>query len=275
MISPSLASFGESVWSAQAPNRSRVVKLGQPAYFQRLAMSPFYHALNTGTLAAWLSVTGFGTVGVLLPAWRATLAPPPAPPAVLETQWLEPEIVLGEGDPALTEPPALPAADATPPEPLPTPPAMPQTAALAPLPEIPELPPPPHASPAAAKSAATAPRPQTRQAPATGRQLAANSRGASSATGSSGSSGVSQATRLAAGRMPSPTYPAEARRNGQTGTVTVEFTVDTSGRVIAAVAKSPSPWPLLNEEAVRTVRRWRFPPGGIMKLQRPIVFQLR
>jgi protein TonB len=75
--------------------------------------------------------------------------------------------------------------------------------------------------------------------------------------------------------MPAPVYPAAARRGGQTGTVLVEFTVDSSGRVISAVAKSPSPWPLLNAEAVRTVRKWRFPPGGIMKLQRPIVFQLR
>jgi protein TonB len=75
--------------------------------------------------------------------------------------------------------------------------------------------------------------------------------------------------------MPAPSYPAECRRKGQTGTVVVEFTVDSSGRVIAAHAKSESPWPLLNHEAVRTVRRWKFPPGGIMKLQRPIVFQLR
>jgi outer membrane biosynthesis protein TonB len=44
---------------------------------------------------------------------------------------------------------------------------------------------------------------------------------------------------------------------------------------ISAYAKSPSPWPLLNAEAVSTVRSWRFPPGGVMKLQRPIVFQLR
>ena len=75
--------------------------------------------------------------------------------------------------------------------------------------------------------------------------------------------------------MPAPSYPAESRRKGQEGTVTVEFTVDSSGRVISAVAKSPSPWPLLNAEAVATVRRWRFPPGAVMKLQRPIVFQLR
>jgi TonB family protein len=62
---------------------------------------------------------------------------------------------------------------------------------------------------------------------------------------------------------------------GQTGTLVVEFTVDATGRVISAYAKSPSPWALLNQEAVRTVRGWKFPPGAVMTLQRPIVFQLR
>jgi len=75
--------------------------------------------------------------------------------------------------------------------------------------------------------------------------------------------------------MPVPRYPDAARRGGQTGTVLVEFTIDTDGRVVSAFAKQPSPWPLLNEEAVKTVRRWKFPPGGVMKLQRPIVFELR
>jgi len=75
--------------------------------------------------------------------------------------------------------------------------------------------------------------------------------------------------------MPPPDYPAEARRLGQTGTIIVEFTVDAAGRVIAAYAKSPSPWPLLNAAAVHAVRQWHFPPGRVMQLQRPIVFQLR
>ena len=75
--------------------------------------------------------------------------------------------------------------------------------------------------------------------------------------------------------MPPPSYPPLARRSGQAGTVMVEFTVDTVGRVIAAHAKSSSGWELLDSEAVRTVLRWSFPPGGVMKLQRPIVFQLR
>ncbi|MEI8037882.1 MAG: energy transducer TonB, partial [Verrucomicrobiota bacterium] len=100
---------------------------------------------------------------------------------------------------------------------------------------------------------------------------------ATSATDGGGgdSSAQAKAGRLAAGHMPPPVYPAEARRRGQTGTLLVEFTVDAAGRVIAASAVTPSPWPLLNQEAVSAVRRWTFPPGSVMKLQRPIVFQLR
>jgi protein TonB len=86
---------------------------------------------------------------------------------------------------------------------------------------------------------------------------------------------ASNAARYTAGHMPARSYPAEARRQNQTGTVVVEFTVDPSGRVISATAKSPSSWPLLNAEAVRTVLSWSFPAGGVMTLQRPIVFQLR
>lgn len=236
-------------------------------------MSPFSHALNTGTLAAWLSVAGFGTVGVLMPDWRDAPEPPPATPAVVETQWLEPEILLGDADPTTDPAPAPPAAEVAPPEPLPAPPEMPEAAAPEPLPEIPDLPPPRPVAPVAkaTKPAAAAPRPSPPRSTAAARPPST----AAGAPGTPAGAGLSQTARLAAGRMPSPAYPAEARHKGQTGTVTVEFTVDTSGRVIAAYAKSPSPWPLLNEEAVRTVRRWRFPPGGVMKLQRPIVFQLR
>ena len=49
----------------------RVVKPSRPPYLHRPGMSPFYHALTTGTLAAWLSVAGFGAVGVLLPTTGA------------------------------------------------------------------------------------------------------------------------------------------------------------------------------------------------------------
>jgi protein TonB len=239
-------------------------------------MQSLIHSLNIGTLATWLSVAGFGTVGVVVPVWQPLAAPPMAE----ETQLFDAEFTLGDpgppensGETADTAPPQL--AESLP-ESLPEPPDLAPLAEFAPLPEIPDLP------RAAAKPAENQPKPRVARSTA-GRSSASSAarsgttRPAGSVkTGVAGSGGgLSDAARLAAGRMPAPAYPAESRRKGQTGTVLVEFTVDSSGKVISAYAKSESPWPLLNHEAVRTVRRWKFPPGGIMKLQRPIVFQLR
>ena len=237
-------------------------------------MNALIHALNIGTLATWLSVAGFGSVGVLLPAWH--VQPAAILPAELETIWVAPDITLGAEAPSDSAPASSENSLPETPEILPAPPELPELAALAPLPDIPDLPalPQPSAKPSPqATSRPTAPATSPRQSrsatgtPGSGRPSAGSS--------SSSSSGPSDSSRLAAGRMPAPAYPSEARRKGQTGTVLIEFTVDASGRVISAYAKSPSPWPLLNEEAVRTVRRWKFPPGGVMKLQRPIIFQLR
>jgi protein TonB len=235
-------------------------------------MQSLIHALNIGTLATWLSVAGFGTVGEVVPVWQTGAAPTVA----VETRLFDAEFTLGEPGPPdgggeITDT-AQPQFAENPPENLPEPPVLAPLAEFAPLPEIPDLP------AASAKPAATPPKPR---ANSTAHGSTASKPGSSHAadrlkTGSAGSGGgVSDASRLAAGRMPAPSYPAECRRKGQTGTVLVEFTVDSSGRVISAYAKSESPWPLLNHEAVRTVRGWKFPPGGIMKLQRPIVFQIR
>lgn len=65
-----------------------------------------------------------------------------------------------------------------------------------------------------------------------------------------------------AGKQPAPEYPWRAQSEGQEGVVNVRFTVAENGRVSAAEAVTPSPWPMLNDAAVRTVRnRWRFTPG--------------
>ncbi|MFA6287364.1 MAG: energy transducer TonB [Opitutaceae bacterium] len=65
------------------------------------------------------------------------------------------------------------------------------------------------------------------------------------------------------GRQPAPAYPSAAIRQGQEGAVTIRFNVGANGRVLSAIASSPSPWPLLDEAALRTVReRWRFAPGA-------------
>lgn len=64
------------------------------------------------------------------------------------------------------------------------------------------------------------------------------------------------------GKQPAPTYPPTARRQGQEGTVVVRLTVGADGRVLAAEAALPSPWPLLNEAALSAVHeKWRFRSG--------------
>lgn len=119
-------------------------------------------------------------------------------------------------------------------EPLPSPPALPARTTLAPLPEIPFAPVP------AGRAAA----------------------------------GLSTAARIAAGRTPGPVYPADSVSKKQSGTVVVQFTVDATGRVAAASVYASSSWPLLDREALRTVRSWVYPPGEVMNMIRPIVFQL-
>ncbi len=78
------------------------------------------------------------------------------------------------------------------------------------------------------------------------------------------------------GRQPAPGYPLSARRAGQEGTVVVRFSIGTNGEVVAAEASAPSPWSLLNREAVRVVReQWRFKPGPVRLYEVAIRFELK
>ena len=77
------------------------------------------------------------------------------------------------------------------------------------------------------------------------------------------------------GRQPAPRYPLQASREGQEGVVRVRFSVGENGRVLEAEAVAPSPWPLLNREAVRTVlQRWRFRSGPVRLYEVAIRFEL-
>jgi TonB family protein len=58
----------------------------------------------------------------------------------------------------------------------------------------------------------------------------------------------------------SPDYPSAMRQIGESGSVTVEFVVDTSGRVIRAEAIRFSRREFV-EPAVRAVLKWHFEPG--------------
>jgi TonB family protein len=221
-------------------------------------MTALFHALNIGTLACWLSVAVFGSVALVVPGFRGALV------AVKTEEEIHPvpeDFTLGEAETAEEIATAtLVEATEVPAEILSAPPEVPQIDEFAPLPEIPEIP-----RPATEPSSSPAPvQAQTRPRP--------SQPGKST---SAGNPGASESSRLAQGRMPKPTYPAQAKRAGQAGTVVIEFTVDAAGRVISAHPISSSGWPLLDSEAVRAVRRWTFAAGGAMKLQRPIVFQLR
>jgi protein TonB len=74
-------------------------------------------------------------------------------------------------------------------------------------------------------------------------------------------------------------YPFEARRQGMTGEVLVEFVVDERGRVISqCVARSSDR--IFDEAALRAVAKWRFEPGRAngrvvrFRMMVPIVFSL-
>lgn len=258
-------------------------------------MSPFLYAINIGTLATWLSVAGFGTIGIVVPVTVEILnqEKPKDPYADLESVMLTEDFNLGETPPSQeTDTGSTGEADETEvplaeQETLPTPPEMPDVAETTPLPEIPDMPAPAEKPSETAAPAPTKPRPvpktnsktPTRSAMPTSPtggspQGKADSKGKVGNGGRNGGSGMSDAKRLAGGRMPAPSYPAEARSKGQTGTVVVEFVVGENGSVVSAYAKSPSPWPILNERAVSAVRRWKFPPGSTTKYTRPIVFRL-
>lgn len=226
-------------------------------------MNSFFHALNIGTLATWLSVVGFGTVGAILPDWRSM--PPQIRPEKLEILTVTPDMTIGDEGrddiPSPSPPDALP----TVPDTLPGPPALPEIASTAPLPEIPDLPAAPSISPAARPAAK----------PATGRPAASGTSGKPSRSSSSSGSGLSSTNRQAAGHIPTPAYPLYSRRNRQEGKVVVKYSVNPAGRVTAAAVKTPCPWPLLNQTAVSAVMRGSFPPGGNRTLEITLIFKLK
>jgi protein TonB len=71
--------------------------------------------------------------------------------------------------------------------------------------------------------------------------------------------------------QPSPDYPHALRQEGITGSVTVEFVVDTTGRVLSAEAVRSTHRGFV-EPAVRAVLRWKFEPGKLNG--RPVRFRM-
>ncbi len=61
--------------------------------------------------------------------------------------------------------------------------------------------------------------------------------------------------------QPKPKYPPAARRAGQQGTVTLSFTIGSSGAVISARIAKSSGYILLDNAALSAIRSWRFKPA--------------
>ena len=249
-----------------------------------LPMTPILHAVKIVTLAAWLGVASFGGLGMADSGDPESLkqdAKPRDPYENLESIVLTEEFTprkdpaspttdagsMGEAEANET---AVPLAGL---EALPTPPAIPEVAEVTPLPEIPEPPPPRIKATDGAPALPITPPPGSYSHPQCcqlltqpDRVITGSPQGKDAAAGKDGNggrngeTGMSDAKRLGGGRMPAPSYPAEARARGQSGTVVVEFIVGEDGTVVSANAKHPSPWPLLNGRAVSCVRRWKSPP---------------
>lgn len=247
-------------------------------------MHGMIHALNVTTLAGWLSAAGLAVVA----GWLPDRPPPPSRPGqALVAEWVSPEIELGEegglaGAPEATiadgpapgaAEPDVPAAPAPPAVAagLPAPPKLAESVALPPLPELP-APAARHRAARAGSGAVGAPRPAARPA---GTGAAESPRVAATDRGGGGGEAMTRRARLAAGRKPQPAYPEVARRRNQEGSVTVAFTVGADGSVVSARVERPSPWPLLDDAAVRGVRRWRFAAGPVMELRQQVTFRLR
>ncbi len=78
------------------------------------------------------------------------------------------------------------------------------------------------------------------------------------------------------GKQPAPSYPLAAVRAGQEGTVRVGFTVGEDGHVTSTRLVSASPWIMLNNSALQTIRyRWHFKPGAVRRYEVSIHFQLQ
>lgn len=253
-------------------------------------MSSILYALNIGTLATWLTVGGASTVACVVhvvdrlpalndeggeeaelfitPQAMGSAPPAEAPEAAPEESTAEEAVAEPEALPELPEMPEIP--------------ELPDLAELEPLPEVPDLPAP---APVATR-ASTQPKPSARPttgrpkqgSATTGRKPSSGESGRGTGQGNgtargSGSSAVGS-DRWVGLRKASPNYPSSARRQGQQGRVIVQFTVDERGYVVDAKIISGSPYPALNEEALRTVRRFRAKPGVRATTSQPIIFQL-
>jgi protein TonB len=78
------------------------------------------------------------------------------------------------------------------------------------------------------------------------------------------------------GDQPAPEYPREAKLAHEEGTVVVQMTIGENGDITDAKVTSASPWPILNQAALRAVRdTWHFGKGPVRYKDIEFDFELR
>lgn len=248
-------------------------------------MNSLLHALNIGTMATWMSVAGFGGVGLAVPIWHKPLTgvKQAQETSLQDIEFSEDSIEGTQGDSEDV------AQDATAePEPLEAPPELTPPPEITPLPEVPDLAPLPEAKPqpdAVAVPVKPQPKPAVAKPtnPGTKRAGATTTRATGAGVGGTGNGGVaggkamtaSEASRVAKGNIPKPSYPSAARRAGIEGVVRIAFIIDQSGHVISATVAKSSGNSELDAAAQAAVLRGRFPAGdSVIKRIQPISFSL-
>jgi TonB family protein len=74
---------------------------------------------------------------------------------------------------------------------------------------------------------------------------------------------------------PRPVYPYEARRQRVTGSGVAVLAIDqTTGTVIDAAMEQSCGNAILDKTTLDTIRRWRFKPGNVTRVQVPITYTL-
>ena len=255
-------------------------------------MNPILYALNIGTLATWLSVSGASTVAYFV----VTNDPLPQELEADSDLMTDGDVIdmdlFSAGSASLADVDTQENDEAAPqeqiasaeaaeamPETLEVP-ELPELAEAEPLPDVPDLPAPkpkPAARPKPTRTASTNTGRETNSGtsrPAAKRKVTGSGSGSGSGASRGSGSGEVGAARFAGGRKPRPSYPSAARKQNIEGSVVVFITVDEKGNVVNAAIRKAS-HPALNDSSIlSTLRRWKFRAGPRGSITQTIRFQL-
>ncbi len=215
------------------------------------------------TLVVWLLCTSVGVLGPLLPYARP---PTPAPPdEPVTAQFLPVELTARTVPPPDSPPPSIdPLAPPPPPEAM-TPPPIAQAIAVAqPSPAV------AFALPVESPTRVVeVKRAEYVRPPVTNASVVAIAPPTSAPPAQTLTFGEGE------GRQPAPEYPRLSARQGQEGVVLIRLSVGLDGGVMSAEVARASPWPLLNQAALKVVRdRWHFRSGPVRTYEVSIRFEL-